>query len=185
MLNHRPPGPSPRRALLCLCLFTLISPSILRAQRTSEPPDWRPWQFLFGEWVGAGGGGPGEGAGTFSFTTDLQGTVLVRRNHSDFPASPERPAYSHDDLMVIYREGTTQTRAAYFDNEGHVIRYSTNFSPDSNSVVFISDPAPGTPRFRLTYEKKGDGLVTIRFEFAPPGKPDSFTRYIDAVARRK
>lgn len=185
MADHRTPGPSPRRAFLCLCVATLISPSVLPAQKTSEPPDWRAWQFLIGEWVGAGGGGAGEGTGNFSFTTDLQSTILVRRNHSDFPASQEHPAYSHDDLMVIYREGATQTRAAYFDNEGHVIRYSTEFSSDSNSVVFISDPAPLTPRFRLTYEKKGGDMVTIRFEFAPPGKPDSFTRYIDAVARRK
>ncbi len=171
--------------LMCLCLCTALLPGLLSGQVVDKPSPWQAWQFLLGDWEGEGTGEPGEGIGNFSFATDLQGTVLVRRNHSDFPAARGRPATSHDDLMILYQEAGRPTRASYFDNEGHVIQYAAEFSRDSNTVIFLSDPAPGTPRFRLTYGKKAEGLVTIRFEFAPPGKPDEFVRYIEAVARRK
>ncbi len=171
--------------VLSLCICTTLPPCRLLAQNPPKESPWQPWQFLLGDWVGEGGGGPGEGTGTFSFSTDLQGRVLVRRNHSDFPPAQDRPAYAHDDLMVLYQEESKPTRAVYFDSEGHVIRYTARFSADSNAVVFVSDSLPGQPRFRLTYEKKAEGRVTIQFDFAPAGKPDAFVPYIKAAARKK
>ncbi len=174
------------RFLLLLLFLCAASPHHhLLGQPLPKASPWHSWQFLMGEWVGEGGGSPGEGTGTFTFSAELQGEVLVRRGHTDFPATPGRPAFSHDDLMVLYREVAKPPQAVYFDNEGHVIRYTTAFSEDSSSVVFLSDTASGAPRFRLVYEKKGEGLVEVRFEIAPPGRPDAFVRYLKAIARRK
>jgi len=86
--------------------------------------------------------------------------------------------------MVVFQEAG-KTRAVYFDNEQHVINYNVTVSSDSSSVVFVSDVLPATPRFRLTNTKAGTDKIKITFEIAPPGKPESFTRYIEAVARRK
>jgi len=44
---------------------------------------------------------------------------------------------------------------------------------------------PSSPRYRLTYVKTGSDTLTLRFEIAPPGKPDSFSTYIEAKAKRK
>lgn len=174
-----------RCLFLSLCFCAAFAPDRLPGQDLPRESSWHPWQFLLGEWVGEGRGSPGEGAGSFSFSTDLQGKVLVRRGHTDFPPTADRPAFSHDDLMVLYQDGANPARAVYFDNEGHVIRYATSFSGDSNSVVFLSDTIPGAPRFRLTYEKKGDGIVEVRFDVAPPAQPDAFRQYLKATARRK
>jgi hypothetical protein len=163
----------------------VISSQLLFAQGSPENSPWEGWKFLLGEWVGEGGGKPGEGGGWFSFSPDLQGTVVVRKNHSDFPATKDRPAFSHDDLMVIYRESAGLTKAAYFDNEGHVIHYAVTFSSDSTSVVFLSEPTHGTPQFRLTYDGLAEGQVKIRFEIAPPGEPRKFMHYLTAVAHKK
>ena len=147
------------------------------------PPNWDRWQFLIGEWTGEGGGEPGQGAGGFSFKPDLDGRVLIRKNHSDYPAAKDKPAYHHEDLMIVYPDGPTG-HAIYFDNEGHVIHYGIEFSGDG-AIILTSAAQASAPRFRLTYTKLSADKVGIRFEIAPPGKPDAFAPYIQATARRK
>jgi len=137
-----------------------------------------------GEWVGEGTGQPGQGAGAFSFRPDLKGRILVRKNRADYPATKDRAAFSHQDLMVIYPEGA-EARAVYFDNEGHVIHYTAEFSDAGDRVTFLSGIEGSAPRFRLMYSKLAGDKVGIRFEIAPPGKPDAFAPYIEATARRK
>jgi hypothetical protein len=146
---------------------------------------WAPLSFLLGEWIGEGGGGPGQGTGGFSFTVDLQEKILVRKNHAEYPATKDRPAYSHNDLMIIYPQpGGNRLRGMYFDNEGHVIDYAIEPSEDRSAVQFRSEASSSSPGFRLTYEKTGTDTLTLKFEIAPPGKPDAFTAYIEATARR-
>ena len=135
-----------------------------------------------GDWVGEGGGEPGQGTGSFSFRLELEGRILVRKNRSDYPATQDRPAVSHQDLMVVYPE-SPNPRAIYFDNEGHVIQYAAEFR--GGGVVFTSEAQTSAPRFRLTYTKLAADKVGIRFEMAPPGKPDAFVPYVEAVAHRK
>jgi len=170
-----------RALTLCLAAFLLSSP----AQRKSDVGSWDSWRFLLGEWTGEGAGQPGQGTGTFSFKLDLQGKVLVRRNRADYHATKDRPAFSHEDLMVIYQEEEPRTHAIYFDNEGHVIHYTAAVSEDKNTITFVSAPAPSNPRFRLTYTNGRNGTLAIKFEIAPPGKPDAFSTYLEGVARRR
>ncbi len=144
---------------------------------------WVEWQPFLGTWEGAGGGGPGQGSGSFTFTPELQGAIMVRHNYSQYPASKDRAAYRHDDLVVIYRDGAGKTRADYWDNEEHVIHYLVNFT-DANTFVMSSDPAQPGPRYRLTYAKTGDNDLKIVFEIAPPNAPDQFKKYIEATAKR-
>jgi hypothetical protein len=168
--------------LSALFLIAFV-PALLLAQPTAPPADWEPWRFLVGEWVGVGGGDPGQGTGGFTFSLDLQNRVLVRRNFADYPETAERKAFRHDDLMVIY-QANEAARADYFDNEGHIIRYTVEIVKD-NSAVFVSDSTAPGPRFRLTYTKQGPDSMRIAFDIAPPGKPQVFAKYIEAVARRK
>ena len=146
-------------------------------------PIWDAWQFLLGEWIGEGGGTPGQGGGGMTFHFDLQGQVLLRLNHMDFLATPERPAFAHDDLTVIYPQPDGAMRAIYFDNEGHVIPYSVTSTADT--IILVSDPEPSAPRFRTTYLKGENRSVITRFEIAPPGDPDGFAIYVEGSAKRK
>src|SRR5436190_4028152 len=128
-------------AIVLLLLLTSIAPAQAQAPQTKDAANWDSLRFLLGEWIGEGTGAPGEGTGGFSFELDLQDKVIVRKNHADYPAAKEKPAYSHTDLMVIYREVDDSTKAMYFDNEGHVIHYSVKLSKDQTTLTFISDPS--------------------------------------------
>jgi hypothetical protein len=152
------------------------------AQPALPPADWRDWTPMIGEWE-ADGAGPGGPTGSFTLAAELQGRVLVRKNNAQYPAKDGRPATRHDDLMVIYRDGDT-TRADYWDNEGHTIRYVATVDK-GKSFTFVSDVAPGRPRFRLTYVVTGANGLSLRFEIAPPSAPDQFKPYIQATVHRK
>ena len=123
--------------LILLCLGTAPA----RAQSGSR--EWDALRALVGEWAGEGSGAPGQGTGGFSFTEDLAGKVLVRRNRAEYPATKDRPAFVHEDLMVVYRApGSAQPRADYYDNEGHVIHYGVEVSGDGTAITFLSDAQP-------------------------------------------
>jgi hypothetical protein len=143
------------------------------------------WSALAGEWAGEGTGNPGSGSGTSSFQFDLQNQVLVRRSHSEYPASGGRPATAHDDLMVIYPGTGDESRAIYFDNEGHVIEYTATWSAAGDTLTFLSKPTTGAPQFRLTYKKVDAQTLTVAFEMAPPGQAGAFKPYVSGRLKRK
>jgi hypothetical protein len=169
------------RYLLPLALAVAVC---LGASPADLPSAWGPVESLIGDWTGEGGGGPGQGSGSFSFKPDLQGKILVRRNRSEYPATKERAAFVHDDLMVVYRDAPdTALHAMYFDSEGHAIQYQVQAAPDG-AVVFVSRAEPSAPRYRLTYTPAGQDHLKIKFEIAQPGRPEQFAAYIEAGARR-
>jgi len=169
-------------ARILFSLLFILAGGTLQAQAKDDP--WDPFRFLIGDWVGEGK--EGQGSGYFSLIPDLQRKVLVRKNHAQLPAANGRPAAVHEDLMVIYKsEDGKSHKAIYFDSEDHVINYTATFSPDKQTLTFISAPAPGAPRFRLTYQKEGDDRVGIKFEIAPPGKPEEFKTYLEGKAGKK
>jgi hypothetical protein len=155
--------------------------------RADSPGDtWSAIRSLVGKWEGVGGGSPGSGGGQFSFALDLNDRIIVRRSHSEYPASEGRPSIVHDDLLVAYQEDSAKgIRAIYFDNEGHVIHYAVESSADGNTITFLSSPDPKSPRFRLSYIKSGEDEVSIRFEIAPAGKPEEFKMYLEGKAKRQ
>ncbi len=158
----------------------LLLSSLSFGQTTAaKPSPFEGLKFLIGEWTGAGSGSPGEGKGGFSLTPELEGHVLVRRNFAEYPATKERPAFRHDDVMYMFEEGG-KLRAIYFDSEGHVIHYGV--TSDKDAAVFLSEGEG--PRYRLTYHAAGDKKVTIKFEVAPPGGSE-FKTYIEAEAEKK
>jgi hypothetical protein len=168
-----------------MLVATLLSGA---ARADSKPDPWTPFRFLIGEWIGEGDGAPGKGSGGFTLAADLDGKVLVRRNRAEYQPSAGSPAVVHQDLMVIYPQATKDkgiARASYWDNEGHVIQYSVWPAKEGTGLVFLSEAVKGEPRFRLSYAKGEKDSVTLKFEIAPPDKPDTFKTYIDAKVRRK
>ncbi len=169
-----------RILLIVVALFALASPALAKPQ-AADP--WQPIQFLVGEWTAEGRGDPGRGSGSFSFRFDLDRKIMIRLNRSDYPATKERPAFSHGDLMVIYPDPKDSGfRAIYFDNEGHIIEYGVKI-PSEGTAEFVNSAARGSPRFRLTYTKSTGDALTVKFEIAPPDHPDSFKTYLEGSAR--
>jgi hypothetical protein len=147
----------------------------------SSVDQWKEWNYLLGEWVGEGGGQPGQNEGTFSFRTDLNGKILVRKNHTVFPAATNSPVSVHDDLLIVYPGGQENPQEAiYFDNEGNTIKYKVSFT--DNNVILTSDASTNAPRFRLTYVKIDSRTVIISFEIASPQSPETFKIYLSGKA---
>jgi hypothetical protein len=161
-------------------VLVILLASLASAQTASKNLK-AAWEPFLGTWVG-GDGQPGQGTGEFSLGPELQGAVLVRHNYAEYPATKDKPAYRHDDLMVIYPDGE-KTRADYWDNESHVIHYGVEVSV--GKVVFLSDEAQPGPRYRLTYVKTGADTLKLTFEIAPPGDRNAFKTYITAELKRK
>jgi hypothetical protein len=61
--------------------------SALSLQQSEQFGGWGAWQFPIGEWAGGRSGPPGQAVGGFSSNVDLHGRILVRKNHSDYPAT--------------------------------------------------------------------------------------------------
>lgn len=174
-----------KRFLPLLALLLLSGAALSQPTTPKDSANWADWAFMLGEWHPMESGGvPGPASNAWAtLAPDLDGKVLVRKNHGEYAAANGRPAYVHDDLMVIYHQGAA-TKAFYTDNEGHTIHYDVSFSADKKRLVFLSEKAPG-PQFRLTYENVQPGTLKVIFEIAPPDKPDQFARYVEGTIRRK
>jgi hypothetical protein len=162
--------------LVAMALFTA-------AALGAEPAELKPFDFLLGEWQSSGTGQPGSGTGTAVFTRGLQDRVLLRTSYAEYPAADGKPASRHDDMMVIHAAPGGEVRADYYDNEGHVIRYAVS-SPATGQAVFLSEPASGAPRFRLTYTLDGSGVLRGEFATAPPGATADFKPYLQWESRK-
>lgn len=177
------------KTLLLLVLLPL-SPIAALAQNASPDP-WADWKFLLGEWTaGESSGVPGQASkGAFTLALDLNGQVLVRKNHAEYPPANGRPAIVHDDLMIVYHvpsgTGNFATKAFYDDSEGHAIHYNVTVSLDRKKIVFLSEKNQGAPQYRLTYEDVQPDTAKIVFEIAPPDKPAQFSKYVEATVHRK
>jgi hypothetical protein len=172
------------KSVFLLCVF--LSASLNNFAAAPKGDDvWSPLTALVGEWTGGGEGKPGQGPGSMSVTWDLNRQVMINKGHSEYPATKDRPATVHDSLMIIFKDPSAEKlRATYFDSEGHVIQYAVQTSEAPATIRFVSDALPSTPRFRLTYAGTENDLA-VKFEIAPPGKPDAFTTYVEGSVRRK
>ena len=149
---------------------------------TAQTNTWDKCKWLIGDWVGEGSGKPGEGKGWFSLKEDLSGKVLVRKNHSEYPAANGKPETIHDDLMIIYTDNNGDpSKAVYFDNERHTINYSISYT--GTTIIFMSDKIPNAPVFRLTYTAINTDTVDIKFEMSQDG--EKFMTYTDGKCSRK
>ena len=144
--------------------------------------NWDKWSWLTGQWVGEGTGQPGTGAGTFSFKFDLDKKILIRKSHSEYPSTDNKPKVIHDDLMIIYPDlSGNPIRAIYFDNEGHTINYSIAYS--DKSIVLTSEKAPNVPIFQLTYTLLENGTINTKFEMSQDGV--KFMVYIEGKSKKQ
>jgi len=174
-----------RSVFICALLtLTGFSSGMAQGPNADTTNRWEPYRFLLGNWVADTTANPSAGSGEFSFTLELSDNILVRKNHAVVSPGPDKPPASHDDLMIIFQD-RGQTRAGYWDNEGHAITYAVSFNAANDTLSFVSDLITGAPRFRLQYIKLADGGLKITFDFAPPGQPEAFSPYLQGTAHRK
>jgi hypothetical protein len=164
------------KILIPILLFGIASISSAQQKTTCDKWDW-----LIGDWKGEGAGQPGQGSGTFSFSFDLDKNIIIRKSHSEYPASDSKPKIIHDDLMIVYLDiAGSPNKAIYFDNEGHTISYTITYS--DKSIVLTSDKIPNTPVFRLVYTLLDSETVNTRFEMSQDG--DKYRPYVEGKSKK-
>jgi hypothetical protein len=160
----------------------LLSFSLCLTAQCQEKPTWENLNWLSGQWIGEGGGKPGQGTGEFSFTFDLDKKILVRKSHSEYPATNDKPLIIHDDLIIIYPDDQANpSKAIYFDNEGHVINYLVSVT--GNSVIFTSEKKNEGSVFRLSYISLDRKNVDVKFEISRDG--EHFATYVEGKSIKK
>ena len=171
---------------LLLLFACLVAVTVVASAQSSAKSKWSDLEGLLGTWAGINSGGaPGKAdTGSCSFALDLQDAVIVRKNHASYPGANGRPASVHDDLMVIFHRGDA-VRATYYDSEGHEITYAVTCKPTDKTWTFLSDLAVNSPRYRLTYTGISSAELKLKFEVAPPDKPDAFRTYIEATLKKQ
>ena len=163
-------------------IFTILLAGLLTSGFAQQNSAWDKWSWLIGDWAGEGSGQPGQGGGTFTFKPDLDAKILVRKSHTEFPASGNKPKAAHDDLMIIYPDYSgIPVKAIYFDNEGHTINYAITYA--DSSIVLTSLKIPNVPDFRLSYLQLGNNSVNIKFEMSRDG--EKFITYLEGKSKRK
>ena len=173
------------KTLILLTIALQLSLCVADAQPKTVAPNWAAWQFMQGKWVGEGSSELGAGSGYFTFEPDLQNKAWIRRNTAEYPATKDRPKYTHEDVMVVYfDQDVQQTRAFYYDTEGHVIHYTATWSIDGRTVTLLGDAAPNSPRYRLTYVEGAPGHMSVTLEMAQPGKPEEFRQIVEGKVRK-
>ena len=116
-----------------------------------------------------------------SLSLDLDKKILVRKSHTEFPATDKKAKEIHDDLMIVYSDNSgNPSKAIYFDNEGHTINYAVTFS--DKSIILTSEKIQNAPVFRLTYTLLEDKRVNTKFEMSQDG--EKFTTYIEGKSRK-
>jgi hypothetical protein len=166
-----------KKKIILSIIFIGMAISVFGQQKIT----WNKWSWILGEWIGEGAGQPGQGAGTFSFGLELEKNILVRKSHSEYPASENKPKVIHDDLMIVYPDPSgSVTRAIYFDNEGHTINYTVEYS--EKSIVMTSDKIPNGPIFRLTYTLLENQIVDTKFEMSQDGV--KYMVYVEGKSRK-
>lgn len=153
----------------------LLAASLALTAQAAAPPELEPLTFLLGEWIPAETDQSGA-TGQAEFTRELQDRVIIRTSSAEYPATAQRPALRHEDLIVIYAAGGA-IRAEYYDNEGNVIHYVVTV-PEPGHAILISEPSAGQPRFRLTYLLEANGVLKGAFDIAAPGAPEEFRPYL-------
>jgi hypothetical protein len=168
-----------KRLLGLSVLFAVVACAGIPS-RSADSAGLSALKFLQGKWVGEGSSESGRGGGYATFEEDLQRKVIVRRNHAEYPASHDRAAYQHDDLMVIYVDPSSKgVRAFYTDNEGHVIQYAVSVSADGNTVTFLADRESGAAQYRLTYTRHEENKMTILLEARGASQDAQFQKIVE------
>lgn len=171
------------RKLLAVSLF--LSASLLAQSTAPATSDtWKSLRFLVGSWEAKTTTANVQGTGIYSFQLDLRDHVLVRHAVNSSCKAPSDYDCEHSDILYIYEDAPGQPlKAIYFDNEGHVIRYSVS-TPTATSVVLLSEETKTSPQFRLSYEFK-EGVMTGKFQIKPPTSQAEFRTYLEWSGGRK
>jgi len=139
-------------------------------------PVWRPFSefaFLLGSWSGAATSGERIGGRIARFTMELNGTFLVERGTTIFPAGDGKPEETAEEVAyVTYNREKRGYVATYFFSTGIYGTYDVEILP--GGAIRMTAPSLGNydpgARSRILFTPHADSSLDIAIEIAPAGK---------------
>ncbi len=149
--------------LLTAAVLIAVLPCAASAEAPLQPA-LAGLTFLMGNW-GSGTGKVAETGGTATgssvFTGEVNGAMILRRDHTELRDASGKPSGGFDQMMTIYAEGGA-VRGDYADGT-HVIHYVSAAVEPGKSVTFTSASQPRragfSPRLYFDGAANTDGLV--------------------------
>lgn len=171
------------------CLFLLLVPALLSAQKNKRDSVWMPLKFFAGHWTGEGKGNAGPGKYERSYEFILAKNFIEIRNNTTYPPTETNPEGEvHKDVGYFsYDKSIRRFRLRQFHIEGFVNEFILDsISPDQKTIVFITESIENIPRgwkARETYRILNENEFEETFELSEPGK--GFAIYTIAKLVRK
>lgn len=143
---------------------------------TAAAPAWRPFgefAFLLGSWSGTTSTGGRIGGRVVRFTMELNGTVLVERGSTIFPAGDGKPEEAAEELgCVTYDREKRRYVATFYFSTGVFGAYDVEIPAEG--VIRMTAPALGNfeagARARVVFSRRADGGLDTALDIAPPGR---------------
>jgi len=145
-------------------------------QAPPAAPSWKPFgefAFLLGYWSGTATSGERIGGRIARFTMDLNGTFLVERGTTVFPAGDGMPEETVEEIgYVTYNREKRGYMATYFFSTGVYGMYDVEILP--GGAIRMTAPSLGNydpgARSRILFTPRADGGLDTAIEIAPAGK---------------
>jgi hypothetical protein len=143
---------------------------------TPEAPAWRPFTefaFLLGSWSGTATSGERIGGRIARFTMELDGSVLVERASTLFPAGDGKPEETDEEVgYVAYDRGKRAYVATYFFSTGVFGTFDVEILPGGAIRMFAASLGnyEAGARSRILFTPRADGGLDTAVAIAPAGK---------------
>jgi hypothetical protein len=165
-----------RRVALGLLWASLAAAPAGAQVAVPAAPAWRPFSefaFLLGSWSGTATSGERIGGRIARFAMELNGTFLVERGTTIFPAGEGRPEETAEEIgYVTYNREKRGYVATYFFSTGVYGTYDVEILP--GGAIRMTAPSLGNyepgARSRILFTPRADGGLDTAIEIAPAGK---------------
>lgn len=189
IILSRKDGESVRRfALGVLCAALAAAPAGAQVAAPAAPV-WRPFgefALLLGSWSGTATSGERIGGRIARFTMELNGTFLVERGTTIFPAGEGKPEETAEEIgYVSYNREKRGYVATYFFSTGVYGTYDVEILP--GGAIRMTAPSLGNydpgSRSRILFTPRADGGLSTAIEIALSGK--DFVPYLTSSLKKK
>ncbi|HQR47350.1 MAG TPA: hypothetical protein PLB02_09240 [Thermoanaerobaculia bacterium] len=165
-----------KRVAAGLVVFLLAAGSAVAQAPAPAAPAWRPFSefaFLLGSWSGTATSGGRIGGRVVRFAMELNGTLLVERGSTIYPAGDGKPEETTEELgFFTYDREKRRYVATYFFSTGVFGAWDVEIPADG--VLRMTAPALGNfeagARGRLVFTRRADGGLDTALDIALPGK---------------
>ena len=151
--------------------------SSIQAEKAEEDT-WKNFRYLEGIWEGTGDGMSGISKVTYSFEFLMNKKYLHMRTRSVFKPQEKNPKGEVHEDWGMFSYDTMRKKHVFrqFHVEGFITQYTLeSISAQGNFLEFATETIENAPpgmKAKLTFEKRDDKTMELKFFLMMPGRDD-------------